>query len=98
MKKIILLLIFGCLIPCSIHAQDISYGLRAGLNLIPFEKTIDHGPVLRPGWNAGAYLNYPLNNFLSLQTELYYTFKASNYSHTDTSSLLDMAGMFGFDP
>ena len=96
MKKALLFYLSGILLSVTAGAQKHSYGLRAGLNLIPIEEeTVKYGKVLKPGWNAGLYYNFKFNDHFSLQSEVYYTFKATSYSRTDTSSLLDILEMFG---
>ncbi|HET6244085.1 MAG: outer membrane beta-barrel protein [Bacteroidetes bacterium] len=109
MKKSIFLYLMGFLLSQVTRAQKTSYGLKAGLNLIPIETpSVDYGKVLKPGLNAGIYFNYKFNKHLSLQPELYYTYKTSSYSRTDTTSLLkivqmldvvntdDLAGFLGY--
>lgn len=95
MKRLLFLYITVFLVSYTATAQNISYGIRAGVNLIPIQpKTIDHSFLLKPGLNAGVYLNYRINKSLSLQPELLYSYKTTSYSKTDTSSLLEIVQMF----
>ncbi|MDQ3191648.1 MAG: PorT family protein [Bacteroidota bacterium] len=98
MKNLFTVFILGLLISYSAKAQKNSYGIRAGLNLIPVQSnTLEHNNLLKPGLNAGIYYNYHINEQISLQTELYYTFKTSSYSSTDTASLLSLIEMSGIN-
>jgi ribosome-associated toxin RatA of RatAB toxin-antitoxin module len=89
MKKSLSLFILGLLISHFIIAQKSTYGIRAGLNLIPVSGTsLDYNNLLKPGLNAGGYFNYSLNKHFQLRTELYYSYKTTQYSRTDTASML----------
>lgn len=76
-------------------AQKLSFGPKAGVNVIPVEKNDVMGNIYKFGWHSGGFFQYKLANNISLQSELYYNIKRKSYAFTDTSSLKDMLNDFG---
>ena len=110
MKKLLLIIAFGCLSTMA-TAQSVSSGLKAGLNL----GTANLGEIKR-GWendglaagvHAGFFLNAKLGPIF-IQPEAYYTFTQANLKNTTTTQnietyeldyhRLDVPVLLGFRP
>lgn len=70
MKKIITLLLL--VLPFLLPAQNLRYGIKAGINVSTFRGETDGG-LYRTDAYAGIFANYQFNKNLGLQSELVYS-------------------------
>lgn len=80
-----LLLILGPFFSSQAQVSDsgVSMGVKGGLNLSNlYSKDVDDTNVL-VGFNAGLYVNAPINKVLSLQPELNFTTKGSEVAYNN---------------
>lgn len=68
-------------------SQDIMVGPKAGLNIIPLEKTELSGNSFALGFHAGGVFEYRFNNWFSLSTDILYSAKRKTYEKLATESL-----------
>lgn len=87
--KTTFLLIIIQLCPVLIFSQELSAGLKAGINIIPLEKNDLKGNLLAPGFNAGGVFQWKVNDFFSLGTEISFTTRKKTYETNSTLSLID---------
>ncbi len=96
MKKIIVSLVtvpaILFTVTTGVAAQDVSFGIRGGLNLTNFigddAEFTDNGDTVSPdsklGINLAGYANIPLTGQFSVQPELIYSQKGAKYTDSDT--------------
>ena len=71
MKKYVLTMILGLIVPFGIMAQDLSFGIKAGGNLATLTNNDDFDT--RFGVHFGAVANWELSEVFSIQPELLYS-------------------------
>lgn len=74
-------------------AQNIHIGPEIGMNIIKVE-TPQIGNNYQPSWHAGLNFKYDFNNWLAINTGVYYTQKRQSYSSADTT-LFPLIGLLG---
>jgi hypothetical protein len=99
MKKIIFSVATLFAIGFTAHAQEIKYGVKAGLNLADWGGDAENTNV-RPGLNAGVLAEIKFNNF-ALQPEIVYSQQGTkltinNYSGNDLTSSLEMTSKLDY--
>lgn len=85
MKRItqsIVAILFITLLAGSVNAQEFKAGIKGGFNLTNLYADEVDDENLRPGFNAGLFLQSPIDDFIGFQTELVYT-TAGNKSSYD---------------
>ena len=70
MKRLFFVLA-ALLLSTGIYAQGMEWGVKGGLNLASL--TNSDGAKMRPGFHAGLYGEYGINDFLGIQGELLYS-------------------------
>jgi hypothetical protein len=82
-----------------LKAQDnISYGPRAAISIIPVSKSESLGRNFQLGINTGGYFDLKINNRFSLRTELNYALKRQAGENNDTASLVEvLSPLLGLD-
>jgi hypothetical protein len=88
-RKITYLLLIFLLTPVIIFSQDLSAGLKAGINIIPLEKNDLKGNLLSPGYNIGGVFQWKVNDFFSLGTEVSFTTRKKTYETNSSASFVD---------
>jgi len=119
MKKIFASTALLAIFAINVHAQKTSsaektnglhFGIKAGLNLANIVKTDDNNfsTQLKPGLNAGVFLELPIINGFSVQPEVFYSqkgYKTSGstvvngpYEYNITSNFIDVPILARFAP
>ena len=93
--KQVFLFVLSCIVVTTIYSQDVvkerytvSGGLLGAANFSQFRipegngNTVDYG--FRPGWAAGAWLNFPVANAFSIEPQILYS--SQNYRLRKTSA------------
>ena len=75
--------------------QDLSYGPEIGPNIIWLAEDYT-GHYYTMGWHTGGFVEYGLNEFLSIRSGVYYTEKKQQYS-VDDVSINPIIALLGFD-
>lgn len=104
MKKYILLFVFTCLSLGYLQAQDVKYGVKAGLNFsnLAINPELDFpSPNSRLGVHLGGFAQFSLGNNLSVQPELTFSTQGANDEDKDDwqrveTSYLNLAGVFKY--
>ena len=89
MKKIILSFLFVAGFAAA-NAQQVMFGLKAGLNVSTFSGSDNNGAKSIAGFHAGGLVNIPVSGGFSVQPELLYSgqgAKASSDGYTITQTL-----------
>jgi len=98
MKKTAFFLIIAFFSAGLIAQENISYGPRVGLSIMPVSKSETTGRNFQLGANGGGFFNYNVNKWFSLRTELNYSLRKAFDESNDTASLLEAFGpLLGFD-
>lgn len=79
MKKLIFTIATVVAIGFTAHSQEITYGIKAGLNIADFGGDTEKTNV-RPGFNAGALVEIRFNNF-AIQPEIFYSQQGSKIKY-----------------
>lgn len=92
MKKIIFTAL-AVLVSTGAFAQKFEWGIKAGLNLANVTKIDDS--KFKPGFTAGAFGEYVINDFFGVQAELLYSMEGYKYDKgglkiTDTRDYLNL--------
>lgn len=85
MKKLLLLFLVISLSLSGLQAQDISYGLKAGVNLSKFHSDDDAYNDMsegRTGFHLGAVVEFSLSDKVSIQPELFFSSLGDKISDT----------------
>lgn len=83
----------------NLFSQEIWFGPKTGLNIIPIEKTELRGNSFAPGFHIGGTLEYRFNNWFSLSADLLYTTKKKIYESTGKESFFNkISGFMSFLP
>jgi hypothetical protein len=83
MKKIILSTAMLLAVGFAAKAQEIKYGVKAGLNLSTLTGDIPDEAKLRPGFHAGVVAEFKLTEQFSIQPELLYSQQGMKYDVTE---------------
>jgi len=83
MKRIVILILLA--LPFISPAQDIRYGVKAGLNLANYQGE-DNGGRFKAGAYSGLFVNYKFTDMFAIQTELVYSQQGSR-DHIDGNSV-----------
>lgn len=86
--KTLALLLMIAFSPAVLFSQNFSAGVKAGVNLIPLEKTDLKGNLLAPGINAGGVFEWKVNDWFSLGTEVSFTTRKKTYETNSSSSFI----------
>ena len=98
MKRLIAIISFSIIISNLIAQNNISYGPRAGISIIPVSKSEVTGRNFQLGVNGGGFFNYNINHWFSIRAELNYSLKRQLNEINDTTSLVDIiAPIIGID-
>lgn len=82
------LLIITLILPISLSAQQSKVGIKGGLNISNMITDADANENFRPGFNVGIFSWMPITNRVTLQPELLYTTKGTDFNF-DNNSLFD---------
>lgn len=91
MKKLVLLSILIIVASTGLFAQDLSYGVKAGMNISNFfsDDSSDEFDS-KAGINIGAFLEIPISEKFSVQPELIYSAQGSQQTvYTTTTDMVD---------
>ncbi len=88
MKKYALVAILVLSIPMFAQEKangELSFGVKGGIGFNHFlgEIPVDFTPQLRIGFSAGVFVNYKLSDYFSLQPEILFARKGSNFKEFD---------------
>lgn len=91
MKKIILALFIAiCVLGISnLNAQNIKYGVRAGLNSSTFNEKGDSDAGVKFGYYIGGFAEIKLNTNFAVQPELQYASYGAEYNNGDSNMNLN---------
>ena len=64
------------------NAQDISFGVKAGINFANFTNTKSYDAKYKKGWTAGIVLEYEITDKFSIQPEVLYSTQGTDVSFT----------------
>lgn len=91
MKKILLFAAFAVFTFISVQSQEVRFGAKAGLNLATFTGDALTGFDTRAGFHIGGLVEIPISEKFSVQPELLYSEKGSEFFSTELSlSYLDI--------
>ncbi|OUJ72144.1 porin family protein [Hymenobacter crusticola] len=82
MLRTSILLLLGLQATSTLHAQDIRFGVKAGLNVSTYRGGEVSNPRFRLGPAAGAFVRLPLSTRLDLQPELLCEQRGARTSYT----------------
>jgi hypothetical protein len=98
MKPFSILIAFVLFCSTVMGQDNISFGPRAGISIMPVSNSEITGRTFKLGVNAGGYFNYNFNSWFSLRAELNYSLRKSIEERNDTASLIDAFGpLLGID-
>lgn len=80
MKKIYLVMVMAMLSLAG-YAQDLSFNVKAGVNLSSYTGADASGAEYKPGARVGVGLEYAFNDMVSLQPSLFFSQKGAKYSY-----------------
>lgn len=84
MRKTLLITILAVLSISSVNAQEIRIGAKAGVNLATFTGDSFTGFDTRVGFHIGGLVEIPLSEKFSVQPELLYSQKGSEFFNSET--------------
>jgi len=103
MKKQVFICLFVLICSSVALGQKFSVGGRAGLNVMPVEKSDFKGHIFSLGCHVGATVDYKINEWFSISAELDYTTRKKTYELYDTTSFIEtlndnpLLGFLGID-
>jgi hypothetical protein len=75
-----------------------SYGPRLGANYTMISNSEFSGRQYVSGFNGGAFAEYQINKFFSVQAGLDYSIRQNTYIDTSSRNALNLLNVFGLDP
>jgi opacity protein-like surface antigen len=97
MKKIILSAAMLFAVGFAAKAQDIKYGVKAGVNFATLTGDIPDDAKMRTGFHAGVVAEFKLTEQFSIQPELLYSQQGMKYDATDPDSGINLKTTWKFD-
>jgi Outer membrane protein beta-barrel domain len=90
LRCLLILVLLG--VPSAVAAQDISFGVKGGLNLstTSYDPEPDVGIGLRPGVVLGGFVNFPLGSRLAIQPEGFFSQKGNKLELPDTDLTVEL--------
>ena len=87
MKKSILTVLFALI--CTMGFSQVSFNVKAGLNLSSYiGENSDHSEF-KPGARIGVGMEYQFNDMISLQPSLFFSQKGAKYSSGFDGNIID---------
>lgn len=96
MKKIILSAAVLLAISFSAKAQDIKYGVKAGLNLATLTGDVPSDVTTRTSFHAGAVVEFKIAKNFSIQPELLYSEQGAEYKTVEEGMLVNAKFKFSY--
>ena len=93
MKNLVLTLVAALLVSVSTHAQNMTFGLKAGINLADQDYKSDGfeiSPDSRVAFHAGVFMTYMFNDRIGVQPELLYNQEGSKWKMSGSKSTVKM--------
>lgn len=86
MKKILLFASFTVFALTTIQAQEMSFGVKGGLNFAKVSYSESEAPKMDmlTSFHIGAFLEYPITSEFSIQPELLYSAQGAKYSESES--------------
>ena len=87
MKKVFLTVLFALI--CTMGFSQVSFNVKAGLNLSSYiGENSDHSEF-KPGARIGVGMEYQFNDMISLQPSLFFSQKGAKYSSGFDGNIID---------
>jgi Outer membrane protein beta-barrel domain len=91
LRSLLTLVMLG--VPSAVAAQDVSFGVKGGLNLstTSYDPEPEVGIGLRPGVVLGGFVNLPLGSRLAIQPEGFFSQKGNKLELPDADLTVELA-------
>lgn len=83
MKRFSTVLLLFCFLSTQLHAQDLNFGVKGGLNVSTVFTSLDNGFTPRLSYHAGVFTEFSMKGKWSFRPELMYSRQGAKFQFED---------------